>query len=103
MSFPSLPSTLPFRSWGPIPTLTFLLGFVVACLGVTGEIALSNRRLMLGWLLLAFGAAWYYGKQSWMRCGVESLVDGLKSMAFWSQVLLAGYCLIYGRLPWVHL
>ena len=96
MGVPNFPSALPFRQWGLVPSACVLSGLPVLILGAVGEISISNRKLMLGCLLLSFGAMWHYARRVQMR---RSFLEGAKAIFFFVVASLAGYCLAYGRLP----
>ena len=96
MNVPNTPSTLPFRHWGMIPSVCVLSGLPIFILGATGEVSFSNKKLMLGWLLLSFGAFWHYGRRA---CIQRTFLEVAKFAFFLAVTAVAGYCLIYGRLP----
>src|ERR1700733_2148987 len=95
-NIPNVPSGLPFRNWGLVPSVCLVSGLPVLLLGASGEIFFANRKLMLGWLLLLCGAMWHYARRTQMR---RSLVEGMKLVLFVTFTTMASYCVIYARLP----
>jgi hypothetical protein len=96
VNIPSSPSGLPLRQWGFVPSVFVLLGLPIALMGAFGEISFSNRKLMLGALLLMFAAAWRYARQA---INQRSLLEAMKCGLFVALTAAFSYALVWGKLP----
>src|SRR5258706_7535952 len=98
MNISNTPSTLPFKAWGLVPSLCAVSGLPILILRAFGESSFSNRKLMLGAFLLLFDAMWYYDKRMRMR---REFFEAAKVVLFGVFAAIAGYRLVYGRLPFL--
>ena len=106
-NLPSLSSLLPH---GLVPSVSISLGFLVVFSGVFGDFALSNKKLLFGFLLVCFGIMWSYGSRAFTLFGYVN--ERMRRFPNWGNIalflffLLLSVLLLYSFLtgelhPWL--
>jgi hypothetical protein len=51
--------------YGAVPLVAFLAGFTFLPFGLAGDVSFSNKKLMLGGILIVFGLLWRAFRLAW--------------------------------------
>jgi hypothetical protein len=57
---PSQPSIADLSRYGSVNTVALYLGILLFTIGAFGDVSLSNKKLMLGAILICFSFSWRY-------------------------------------------
>jgi len=81
----SLPTLRDLSRFGRVAPVSLFLGLLLFTIGATGELSTTNRKLMLGSVLICFSFVWHY----FTSMVDNKLFDGQRTRYFvnWGSVL----------------